>query len=156
MVGIPYDDVDTWRGPYPGEVFAGQFSRVADGWAQGMEALGRAVENAPPGRQADARAELRFAEAAGLHFRSVANQVRFTLARNAARAAGVSSDQDQRTMLETARDEIEAACRLFSLAMADSRVGYEASNHYYYVPLDLVEKVLNCRYILDHVLGSAR
>ena len=40
--------------------------------------------------------------------------------------------------------EIELARRMFELSSSDSRLGYEASNHYYYVPLDLVEKVINC------------
>ena len=43
--------------------------------------------------------------------------------------------------------EIELAQRMFELASADSRLGYEASNHYFYVPLDLVEKVVNCDYL---------
>jgi hypothetical protein len=29
-----------------------------------------------------------------------------------------------------------------------SNCAYEASNHYYYTPLDLVEKTLNCRYVM--------
>jgi hypothetical protein len=41
------------------------------------------------------------------------------------------------------------ARELFTLASQDSRIGFEASNHYYYVPLDLVEKVINCRALLD-------
>ena len=38
----------------------------------------------------------------------------------------------------------------------DSRIGFEASNQYYYVPLDLVEKVLNCRDLLDRWLPAQR
>ncbi|HSW00925.1 MAG TPA: hypothetical protein VLI39_12180 [Sedimentisphaerales bacterium] len=33
--------------------------------------------------------------------------------------------------------------------------GYEASNHYYYLPLDLVEKAINCRHILDTAFAGA-
>ena len=43
--------------------------------------------------------------------------------------------------------EIDLARRLYDLSVADSRLGYEASNHYFYVPLDLVEKVVNCAYL---------
>jgi len=35
------------------------------------------------------------------------------------------------------------------LSRRDSRIGFEASNHYYYFPLDFVEKVINCEYILQ-------
>jgi hypothetical protein len=44
--------------------------------------------------------------------------------------------------------ERAAARRMFDLSKADSRIGFEASNHYYYVPLDFVEKVLNCEQVL--------
>jgi hypothetical protein len=53
------------------------------------------------------------------------------------------------------QDEIQTASRLFTLTLQDSRIGYEASNHYYYLPLDLVEKVINCRHILDTALAEA-
>ena len=43
--------------------------------------------------------------------------------------------------------EISNAKQLFRLTRGDSRIGFEASNHYYYVPLDLVEKVVNCEYV---------
>jgi hypothetical protein len=33
------------------------------------------------------------------------------------------------------------------VAAADSRLGYEPSNHYFYVPLDLMEKVVNCEHV---------
>ena len=40
------------------------------------------------------------------------------------------------------------AKRLFALQSEASRIGFEASNQYSFVPLDLVEKILNCRYLL--------
>ena len=154
-VGFPYDDVDGWRGPYPAEVFADQIAKVADGWKAGLPELQEAVTKAPPDHAAEARAELLFAEAAWLHFQSVANQARFTIARNALLAKDKPLGPADRQkcieqMRQSARDEITVARRLFTLARQDSRIGYEASNHYYYVPIDLVEKVINCRYVLDH------
>jgi len=44
--------------------------------------------------------------------------------------------------------EIALAKRLYHIQSCDSRIGFEASNQHYYVPLDLVEKVLNCRDLL--------
>ena len=43
--------------------------------------------------------------------------------------------------------EITLAQELFVLTQKDSRIGFEASNHYFYVPLDLVEKVINCDFL---------
>ena len=159
MVGFPYDDVNTWRGPYPADVLAEQFAKVARGWQEGLPHLAQAVEKAPADRAADAQAELRFAEAAQLHFRSVANQVRFVLARDALLKKDSPLGPEQRKarlaqMRDILADEIQAARRLFTLARQDSRIGFEASNHYYYLPIDLAEKVVNCRYIADKRLAG--
>ncbi len=157
MIGFPYDDVNRWRGPYPTEIFAEQFAKVADGWKGGLFEMEKAVQKAPGSLSAEAREQLCFAKAADLHFQSVVNQVRFTAARDRLLAKAKPLGPDQRKglieeMRQVALDEIEVARRLFALTRQESRIGFEASNHYYYVPLDLVEKVLNCRYIVDHVL----
>ncbi len=34
--------------------------------------------------------------------------------------------------------------KLHDIMMKDSRIGYEASNHYYYTTNDLKEKIINC------------
>jgi hypothetical protein len=59
-------------------------------------------------------------------------------------------------MRTTAISEIELAKRLFTLTREDSRIGFEATNHYNYYPLDLVEKVVNCQYVLDNWLPAQR
>jgi hypothetical protein len=153
MVGFPYDDLNGWRAIYPAQVLAGQFEKIAQGWEEGLVALGQAREKTiTPSERANLREDLGLAEAAGLHFRSVANQVRFIMARDAL-LSGSLRDAEREARAEAARrileDEIGTARRLFRLTREDSRIGFEASNHYYYLPMDLVEKVINCRYILD-------
>jgi hypothetical protein len=84
MVGLPYDDLDAWRGSYPVEVFINQFSKVADGFAQGIEVLKSALAvkgNHHKDNYRNAQAELRLAEAAHIHFASVASQARFVQTR---------------------------------------------------------------------------
>ena len=81
---------------------------------------------------------MRFAEAAAIHFASVANQSRFVLARRAGDTAAMQRLIDAETTL---------AKRLHALQSRDSRLGFEASNQYFYIPLDLVEKVINCRWL---------
>jgi len=161
MVGFPYDDVNGWRGPYPADIFAEQFARVASGWKGGLPEMEQAARKAPPDKAADAEAEYRFAKAAQLHFQSVVNQVRFTAARNVLLDKSKALDEGQRAALieemrQTAQNEIEVARGLYALAKEDSRIGFEASNHYYYLPIDLVEKVINCRHILDYVLPGMK
>ncbi len=149
MTGIPYDDLNGWRAPYPPEVFADQFQKVADGWAAGIADLEAAQKLVPPDKQVEAAADLRVAQAAQLHFASVANQARYVIARDALRASPPAGDSAQlRTRISSLLDrETELARKMFELSSADSRLGFEAANHYFYVPLDLVEKVIDCDYL---------
>lgn len=154
VTGFPYDDLNSWRGPYPAEIFGSQFEKVAEGWRSGILDLKAAVEKAPTNRRDEAQAELRFAEAASIHFQSVANQTRFILARDALADSthAVSSEERQGMLAEVRRcaeSEITLSRRLFTLSREDSRIGFEAANHYFYVPLDLVEKAINCRWLLS-------
>jgi hypothetical protein len=153
MVGFPYDDLDGWRAIYPADVLAGQFEKMAAGWGDGLSIFRNAVGKvSTPSQQVDLQDDLGVAEAAYLHFRSVANQIRFVMARNALLSdslKGAEREAQIETVKRIAADEIRNARRLFTLARQDPRIGFEASNHYYYLPLDLVEKVVNCRYIQD-------
>ena len=68
MWGIPYDDLDGWRGPYPPEVFAAQFEKMAEGWRPGIAELQVAVEKTPPDRRNEAQADLRLRPGGGHPF----------------------------------------------------------------------------------------
>jgi hypothetical protein len=138
MVGFPYDDVDGWRAVYPAAVFAGQLEKVATGFDAAI-ALLRAALPQPAEALAD---EVRFAEVAAIHFASAVEQTRFVLARRAG---------DVAAMLRGLAAEMRLATRLHALQSRDSRLGFEASNQYYYVPLDLVEKVVNCRWVAEKI-----
>ncbi len=153
MVGFPYDDLEGWRQVYPGDVLAGQFEKMAALWSAGIPSLEKAARKAStPENKALAREDLAIAEAAGLHFLSIADQVRFILARKDYLDPSSTDGERERAAAEmrrTAANELRTARRLFTLCRADSRIGFEASNHYYYLPLDLVEKVIDCEWALE-------
>ena len=83
MWGFPYDDLNGWRGPYPPEIFAEQFEKVAQGWQLGIAELEAAVQKTPQDLRAEAQGDLRLARAAAIHFQAVANQSRYVIARDA-------------------------------------------------------------------------
>lgn len=154
MVGIPYDDLRGWRGPYPPDVLAAQFRSVAEQWSEGLKPMEQAVLDTPPEKRAAAEGDLRVAQTCQLHFASAANQVEFVLAREALAGSDHSPGAREkltRKIQHILSDEISNARQLYSLAKADSRIGFEASNHYFYVPLDLVEKVINCEWISERL-----
>jgi len=142
MVGFAYDDVRGWCGPYPPEILAQQFEKVAEGFKNAEVDLQFAASKAPRERMAATAGELRVARAARIHFQSVANQVRFALARDSA-----PSPQRAARLKRLLKDEEELARELFVHTREDSRIGFEASNQYYYLPQDLMEKVINCDFI---------
>jgi len=159
MVGFPYDDVDAWRSVYPVDVFIAQFEKVAEGFHDGARLLERKLQQVPVTDQSRAlEQEHRYAVAAELHFRSTANQARFILARRALAAAKTREEATKHIAeLEgLLRKEIDIATTLHRLQSIDSRIGFEASNQYYYVPADVVEKVLNCHDLLERWLPQER
>ena len=166
MIGFPYDHLDGWRAIYPADIFARQMALVAAGCEEAMALLRRALaEAALPDHlavEAEARvaleAEARVIEAAGIHFQSVANQADFVRTRDVLAMAG-SSGTAKEALAELERllqAESTLARRLYALQMADSRFGFEASNQYYYIPLDLAEKIVNCDHLLTRWLPEQR
>ncbi len=159
MVAFPFDDVEAWRGPYPAEVMAAQFEKVARGWAEGIPQLEQAAAKAPAEKRAQADTELTIARAAGLYFRSTANQIRFTLLRNRLAdtkqpmAAG-ERDEQLDNICRVLTDEIEAARQMYKVAKSNSTIGYETGGQYYFLPLDLVEKVVSCELLREKYAGQ--
>ena len=158
--GHPLDDLDTWRAVYPPDVFIGQLEKVADGFDQTIAALCAETRGVVAGRaeKAALASEIGVAEACAVHYRSVAHQARFVAVRNQLRRAD-TSDQAAPLLdvLETTlKSEVALAVRLHAIQCRDSRIGFEAACQYLYVPMDLGEKVINCRYLLSHWLPSQR
>ncbi len=153
MVGFPYDDLDGWRAVYPAQVLEQQFGTIANGWAEGERMLVSARHYTRTfSQEANVREDVTIAGAVRLHFASAANQVRFIMARNALLSGSLKENECQARIEEVRQatnDEIRTAKSLYWLVCRDSRIGFEASNHYYYLPLDLVEKVVNCDYVLN-------
>jgi hypothetical protein len=133
MVGIPYDDLNSWRGPYPADVWTAQIAKICAGFDRGC-----ALYRTMPGTEA--RREWGLFRAAELHFASSINQANFVLARD---------KKDRVAMKAIAAAELANAKAELPLVQADSRIGYECSNHYFFVPQDLREKILCCRAIMD-------
>ncbi|MCP4639159.1 MAG: hypothetical protein GY851_01930, partial [bacterium] len=160
MVGLPYDALDAWRAVYPPDIFIQQFDLVADGFDASLATLRDAVAGKKlSANHARALArELDVAEVCTIHFRSVANQAKFVVARNALAAAETSDAAAPHVAVLDAvlRDEIDLATRLHAIQGRDSRIGFEASNHYFYVPMDLGEKVINCQDLLTRWLPAEK
>lgn len=149
MVGIPYDDLKSWRSIYPDSVWIKQMEKVRDGFTRGNGIWTRLIAQTPDSLMQEVKRELGLFRTVELHFASCANQARFVAARDRLLAATDETTRAEcRTeMLRAVREELATAKQLLPLVKADSRIGYESSNQYYYIPQDMLEKVLCCRYI---------
>jgi len=132
MIGFPYDNVDGWRSIYPREVFRNQLRLLTGGWREGVGLLMKRA-----GENAEYDELCLMARAALSHFESTYHLTAFVMARDAG---------DREEMLRLVRAERENVKRAIELRRQDSRIGYEASNHYYYSMNDLAEKLVNLEY----------
>ena len=127
MVCYSYDDIETWIKPYPYEVYVSQLEKLLAGWDRGIEALAKLTGN-------DAVAEIvRYAEVLRCHYTTDLLHTRFAYAKR---------QGDVATMLECTSAERENAERLLHLMKQDARIGFEASNHYSYTEINLIEKII--------------
>lgn len=139
MVGFPYDDLESWRGPYPAEIFEQQLQMLAEIWHQGLEVLAAATTQVEAPYRANYEDLCGVAEANYCHYRSAALQVAYVRLRDAGDPA----------QCEVIAEERELAKKLYALARHDSRLGFEATNHYAYTLNTLREKILNCSWLLS-------
>jgi hypothetical protein len=144
MILFPHDALRDWCGRYPPEVVQSQLQKLASQWQAGLPLLEQAVTLTSPARRRHAQMELAMALTCYHHFQSVAHQVEFYRLREA-------GFPDKQRLRELVSAEISLARQQFALARQWSVIAYEASNHYYYRPLDLVEKVLNCQNLLEEL-----
>ena len=155
MVGIAYDHLESWRAVYPVDVFIRQLRLVASGFEAATEDLKQATGYASNGKSEILHKDINIAETVACHYASAANQAEFIQLRDQLlREAPDNNHIIKQRIEQLLREEITLAKRMSALQRKDSRLGYEASNHYFYVPSDLDEKVLNCRYLLDRWLPT--
>lgn len=155
MVGIAYDHLERWRTVYPVDVFIRQLRLVASGFDAATEDLKQATGYPNNGKSKILDKEIGIAETVACHYASAANQAEFIQLRdNLQTEVSDNKHAIKKRIRQLLVEEIALAKRMAALQRKDSRLGYEASNHYFYVPSDLDEKVLNCRYLLDRWLPT--
>ena len=127
MVTYAYDDYNAWRGTYSVEDFLALLDSLLDEWKKGLDIIDSLDGN-------EAFRELRnFAEVVYVNIKSMAVQTRYNVARD-------EGKQDEIPALLC--EEGRLARRLYALAAEDARIGYEASNHYYFTQNNFIEKII--------------
>lgn len=69
--------------------------------------------------------------------------------------AAASEQQDvaiwSEELLSIIHEEMETVQSVIQLRLADSRMGFESSNHYFYTPQDLREKMINLAFCEEKI-----
>ena len=143
-VGISFDSVDAWTAEYAEDVFERQMTLVVEPWREAIKLLDAC----------DDKSELfeefkSCAKGTLVHFESVLHLTRFVRARNAMLDGEkvIDGNRDVKQVMMQALDEEEAnTINAIRAQSKDSRIGFEASNHYNFSRQNLVEKLVNIDY----------
>lgn len=151
MILFPYDAYKSWKGAYPAATVRDLMAKMAKRWGDGVAILEKIR---PVGKEA--ALELAIARTCHTHFESTANQLEFYLLRDEASGAAAERVKEIRArLIAIAEREKVLALQQYAVVREESLIGYEASNHYYYTPIDLLEKVLNCEQVMAELRGGA-
>lgn len=128
MVCFAFDDYETWIKPYPIEIYLSQYEKLLKAWGQGLNELSKI-----PNSSLIEEMEI-CAKTAYCHFKSDYLQTKFSL---------LKRSENKEEIVELLTAEYENTEVLLSLLYQDAKVGYEASNHYFYNERTLIEKLIN-------------
>lgn len=161
MSGFPYDDLAGWRGIYPPEVFIQQLAKVARGFEQAVTHLEETLQMRRGSMDAASVARVKelilVGRVCAIQMASVARQSRFIILRDQMLSTSAGNKGELLAELQTIlQEEIRAAIQLYHAQIQDTRIGFEATNHYFFVPVDLVEKVLCCADLLNRWIPALR
>ena len=163
MTGFAYDDLACWRGTrhkghaefqFPEDKFEHQFKILSEGWRSGLGILAAAGKKVPAELKPAFQDLENVATAVYCHFRTTYLQIRFVRTRD--RLQNIAKEKARLVIPEIIaliNEEISVAKMLEEVIRQDSRIGYEASNQYYYDIQAVREKVLNCEHLKSYYEG---
>ena len=130
MVCFAFDDYENWIKPYSIDIYLSQYDKLLNLWSQGLDELEKLKET-------PLIKELKiYAKAAYSHFQSDYFQTKFSVFKRDI----LNNRKEIMSVLLQERVNTE---NLLTLYYQNSKVGFEASNHYYYTERNLLEKIIN-------------
>ena len=110
--------------------------KLLDLWQEGIDILRTAEKNE------QTEELLRLAIASRLHFLTDLLQTKFSKAKR---------EGNKELTLRCIDEEKQTATKLLELVRLDARIGYEASNHYFYTERSLIEKIVRMDDLLSQL-----
>jgi len=127
MTGFPYEDVNSWKGPYSSDILEVQFKKLSEKWKNGLDILLKEMDCSEIADIAEACYDI---------FRSSYNQIKYVR---------LKQQHAFDEIIGLLDEEQQLAESLYNITLRRPEVGYEAANHYVFTPGMCLEKVLNCK-----------
>ncbi len=139
MVSYAFDDYKFWCGAYGYDVYVNQLKKLLKGFKQGINALTK-IKN-PSDKVKEV---LLYAKVCHNHFEASLLHTQYSYLKTDILA-------NKAEILKVVKAGIKNADEMIGLQEQDSRIAYEASNHYFYIKSNLVEKVINLKRIYKEI-----
>ena len=139
MVSYAFDDYKLWCGAYGYEVYVSQLKKLLKGFKQGINLLSK-IEN--PSEKV--KELLLYAKVCHNHFEASLLHTQYSYLKTDILV-------NKFEILKLVKAGIKNADEMIGLQEQDSRIAYEASNHYFYIKSNLVEKVINLKRIYKEI-----
>ena len=130
MVCFAFDDYENWIKPYPIDIYLSQYEKLLVLWEQGLGEL-ESLKETPLIKELKI-----YAKATYSHFQSDYFQTKFSVFKRDI----LNNRKEITSVILQERVNTE---NLLALYYKNSKVGFEASNHYYYTERNLLEKIIN-------------
>ena len=130
MVTYPYDDISNWLGSYDRDTFVSSLSKLIKIYKKGIKVLSNIDSNNYLTNEL-----IRNAKAYLINIESLLNQYLYIEAR----------DNGSNDLKKYINKEYKLTKELYALAALDSKIGFEASNQYYYTQNSFLEKIINIK-----------
>lgn len=138
MVCFSFDDIESYSYPFGPEVYISQMKKTVDGMRAADKRLCGLSLSSPAARELYLGVK-----GALLQYEAALNHATFTMMKRA-------GFPDVRAAIRLADAEADCVRRLYKLVSSDARMGFEATNHYYYNENTLLLKLVN----LDRVKAA--
>lgn len=145
MVCYAFDDYQTWIAPYPPEIYLSQYKKLLIEWEKGMQTLEKAQKTCKNhGVLRDINDLSANAEGAYLHFYSDYLQTRFSVLKS-------DVQKNKTELMQILNLSVQNCKRLIDLTHRDAKIGFEASNHYFYTDRNLIEKIISDKALINEL-----
>ncbi len=136
MVCLSFDDYETWSAPYGLRKYIELYEKLCEKWERGLKLLEKESGNAAYEEYET------MARASYVHFNSALLHAKFVELKT-----DVAGNTER--IKDILKEEYENVTELLKLVAKDAKIGFEMTNHYYYTPLTLIEKLLNVNEMLS-------